>query len=226
MDRIMRLFEEPEFAGGRSLADFGCSNGYLISLLRESVFPNNKFEFVGFDHSDALLSSARSRGIPNASFHRIDLNSPESLKDRWRERFDIVTCFETIEHTGSFSNAFRTLYRACGVGGVMLLSLPNEKGAPGLMKYVGRKIFRENPYGDFFGRRSEIDYVRHLLLNKPIDRFRIPPQSSWGPHLGFDWEVVARFINKSFIKTRRLEWRFKSASFLKFSLIFAFRKIG
>jgi SAM-dependent methyltransferase len=227
LERILGLFDELEIADSGSLADFGCSNGFIISLLRSTVFSDKNYELVGFDHSEELLELARLRVIPNTSFNYIDLNSSaDGLDAQWCERFDIVSCFETIEHAGSFANAFHTICKACKIGGVILLSMPNEKGCPGLVKYLGRKALQKNPYDDFFDDRSELDYVRHLLLNKQIDEFRFPARDAWGPHLGFDWEVVSGFIKEEYVNPRKLEFLFKRSSFLKLNLFFAFRKIG
>ncbi|MEJ2721790.1 MAG: methyltransferase domain-containing protein [bacterium] len=221
---LMRLFGDLDFEDGGSLADFGCSNGYIISVLRAKLIPDADYELHGFDHSQELLELADSRGIPGAEFHFVDLNDADGLDARWRGRFDIVTCFETIEHTGSFENAFENLYNACKRGGVILLSMPNEKGGPGLVKYIGRKVFQKRPYGDFFEGRSEFDYVRSLVTNKRIDTFRAPARAGWGPHLGFDWRVVRDFIEKTYVETHRLGLMVEQRSFLNFNLFFGFRK--
>ncbi len=222
--RLLALFGDLDLPGDGSLADFGCSNGFIIAVLREEIFSDGNYELYGFDHSEELLELARLRGIPGAEFHPVDLNSADGLDRRWRERFDVVTCFETIEHTGSFADAFQNLYRVCKTGGVILLSMPNEKGGVGLVKYLGRKILQRNPYGDFFEDRSELDYVRHLVANMPLDGFRVPERASWGPHLGFDWTVVARFIDDTYVESRRLSLISELRSFLNFNLFFVYRK--
>lgn len=222
----MRLFDDFDFSDSGSLADFGCSNGFIVSVLREKIFPDEKYELHGFDHSEKLLELAKSRGIPGAEFHFVDLNEADGLDDRWRGRFGIVTCFETIEHTGSFENAFETLYRACKTGGVILLSMPNEKGGPGLMKYLGRRVLQKRPYDDFFKDRSEYDYIRSLVMNKRLDEFRLPARAGWGPHLGFDWKVVRDFIENTYVETHRIDLLLKRRSFLNFNLFFAFRKVA
>ncbi|UCH85043.1 MAG: class I SAM-dependent methyltransferase [Candidatus Latescibacterota bacterium] len=222
---IFGLFESLDAPAGGSLADFGCSNGYILSLFRGTVFPNEDRKLVGFDHSEELLALARAREIPNAEFYRADLNSLE-LDPRWREHFDIVTCFETIEHTGNSANAFQNLYAACKVGGVVLVSMPNEKGLPGLAKFLGRKILRKDPYGDFFDDSSEWAYFWRLMANQPLDVFRSPGREAWGPHLGFDWENFATHVAATYIETGKLELRSKRRSFLKLNLFFAYRKIA
>ena len=202
---LFELFDRIDLKKEGALADFGCSNGYILSLLRKNVFRDKDYEFHGFDHSEELIESARSRGIPNTSFHYVDLNRVADADRTWVDRFDIVTCFETIEHTGNSMNAFHNLYSACKAEGVIFLSMPNEKGLPGLLKFFGRKILRRDPYGDFFENTGEFEYVRCLLMNRRIDGFRDPEAESWGPHLGFDWQVILDSIREKYIRSGMLE---------------------
>jgi hypothetical protein len=81
----------------------------------------------------------------------------------------------------------------------MFISVPNERGIPGFVKYAGRRILRRNPYAGFFENRSEFQYAVSVILNRPIESFRQPPQESWGPHLGFDWTMVDEFINHELV---------------------------
>jgi len=222
---VLDLFESLDAGAGGPVADFGCSNGYIVSLLRRLVYKNPDRKLVGFDHSHELLALAEKREIPNAEFHPVDLNSPE-LDPRWRGNFDVVTCFETIEHTGRVANAFRNLYAACKTGGVILVSMPNEKGLPGLAKYLGRKILRRDPYGDFFDNSSEFAYFCRLVTNRSIDGFRSPARDAWGPHLGYDWERVASSITDAYVKTGKLELQLQRGSFLNLSLFFVYRKLA
>ena len=148
----------------------------------------------GFDHSTELLAAARSRNIRNAVFGYVDLNEPPRARERL---FDIVTCFETLEHVGKVHNAIETLLASCKPGGTLIISVPNEIGLPGLFKYVARKVVRRRPYDSFFRERSEADYVRDLLTGKSISVFRDPAADGWGQHLGFDWRVVLEHLNDS-----------------------------
>ena len=175
-------------------ADFGCSNGFLFEAMLKSIPELSSMTLFGFDHSEELLEVGRLKDIDSAEFRCIDLNLPPREP---RELFDLVTCFETLEHVGSTINALNTLIASCESGGTIVLSLPNEIGIPGLMKYLGRKVLRRHAYGDFFNNHGELLYFWHLLAGKPIDIFRTPASEGWGPHLGFDWRLIDSYLRRN-----------------------------
>lgn len=148
----------------------------------------------GFDHSTELLAAARLRNLRNAIFEYVDLNEPPL---RTKHRFDIVTCFETLEHVGKLNNAIDTLLNSCKAGGTLIISVPNELGLPGLLKYLARKIFRRRPYDGFFHEQSEVRYVWHLITGRSISLFRSRDTDHWGAHLGFDWRLVLNHLAES-----------------------------
>lgn len=181
-------------------ADFGCSNGFILALIQHKLLAHRDWRCIGFDHSELLLGMARERGLPATEFRLLDLNE---VRDDWPGEFDVVTCFETLEHVGNYGNALENLVRSCRVGGRVVISVPNENGLPGLLKYLGRRLLRRNPYGDFFRGKSELRYVGALLAGDPIDGFRSPPAHGWGPHLGFDSRKFGRFLNEHYIESGR-----------------------
>lgn len=222
LSNLLKLFENIEIVKGGVLADFGCSNGYLLSVLQENFFQNSNYDFYGFDHSNELLELAKGKNLRNTKFHYINLNN---IDDRWSNSFNIVLCLETLEHTGNYENALNTLYSSCKNGGTIIISVPNEKGIPGLFKYFGRKILRTNAYGNFFENQSEISYLTHLILNKSIDKFRDSDADGWGPHLGFDWKVFKNTIVEKYLKTKKLELIYTDDHKLKFGYFYVLKKI-
>ena len=177
-----------------AVADFGCSNAFFFAELLRALPEAGSMRLFGFDHSTELLASARARNIDNAVFDYVDLNEPPRTRERL---FDVVTCFETLEHVGNVPNAIETLLASCKAGGTLLISVPNELGLPGLLKYGARKVFRRRPYESFFREQSESRYVWRLLTGRSISVFRDPHADGWGPHLGFDWRVVLGHLNES-----------------------------
>src|SRR5260370_4844311 len=86
---IFDMLDAIDFAG-RTFADIGCSNGYVTSLITERYKP--RFA-CGFDNCSENVALAQRR-YPTISFDHCDLNTI----GRWTQRFDIVTCFEVLEH--------------------------------------------------------------------------------------------------------------------------------
>lgn len=162
-----------------AVADFGCSNGFFFAELLRALPEAGSLRLFGFDHSTELLAAARSRNIGNAVFDYVDLNAPPRARDRER-LFDVVTCFETLEHVGNVHNAIDTLLAACRPGGALLISVPNEIGLPGLLKYAARKVLRRRPYEEFFRARAKPGTYGACSPGNRSWRFGTRPQTAGG----------------------------------------------
>ena len=189
--RLLEVVRSLSIPAAAKIADFGCSNGFFFAELRSSIPEARSMHLFGFDHSRELLEAARSRELQNAAFDYVDLNA-EPAKSH--PTFDVVTCFETLEHVGNIQNAIDRLLASCKRSGTIVISVPNEIGLPGLVKYVGRRVLRRKPYGSFFDDQSELQYVWYLISGRPITTFRNSDARGWGPHLGFDWRVVENYL--------------------------------
>jgi len=180
---IVRLLRSLPLGDTGRLGDFGCSNGFILSELRARGVPTRGWEFSGFDHATPYIEAARRRGIPGASFAEFDLDLEHAALPH---DFDLVLCLETLEHTGNYRVGLRNLARATRPGGHLVISVPNELGAHGLIKFFGRKLVRRDVYEGFFRGGPEGAYVRALLTGADLEAFRDPPRHGWGEHLGFD----------------------------------------
>ena len=101
---------------GRRVLDVGSGEGYGAALLAEHAQ-----EVVGVDYSPAAVEHATATyRLPNLSFRIAEATElPDEL-----ENFDVVTCFEVIEHITDAAGLVRNLRRALRPGGVLVLSTP------------------------------------------------------------------------------------------------------
>jgi SAM-dependent methyltransferase len=105
------------FAHGRRVLDVGSGEGYGASMLAavaEGV--------VGVDYSPTAIAHARATyNLPGLAFEVRDVNVlPASFG-----RFDLVTCFEVIEHLEDPQPLVDTLAAATAANGICLVSTPN-----------------------------------------------------------------------------------------------------
>lgn len=203
-----------------SWADFGCSNGFIIyDILKknDSIFSN----IVGFDNSKDLLQLAKKRSLYGADFKLFDLN----LISNSMVKYDLVTCFETLEHVGNPANAIQNIFNHLSSDGTLFLTLPNEVGFIGLFKFLGRYLLRKKPYGDFFKDKSFTEYIKSLLLQKPISKFRKDNEKHYGPHLGFDYRNLEEYISNKYIKTKKLKLIEKRFTSYKTNVAYIYKKI-
>lgn len=218
LNKLLQLIKGMELPTTGTAIDLGCSNGFVIETLRKTGIPVGDWTFVGLDHSNDLLSLAKAKGLPGVRFGRIDLNDSN---DDFKEEFDLVMCLETLEHVGDYRAAVRTLQRACKPGGRIVISVPYEKGFPGVTKYFARKLLHRNAYGDFFNGKSEFSYLWTLVSRGPIDGFRNPPRKSWGPHLGFDNDQFEAYLMAALSRCALVK---RDRSFVGFNVFYVFEK--
>ena len=221
--RLMSIFGDLELPAAGSAADFGCSNGFVLELLRARFLPRGRWELSGFDCQEKFLRQAEQKAI-SGTFRQLDLNQ---VQDPAPGSFDLVICLETLEHVGNYRNAVRNLALSCKPGGQLLISVPNEKRLPGFLKFVGRAVCRpRSPYLGFFRRRSVLGYSWALLANQDLERFRHPPQSGWGPHLGFDLDVFEAFLQSELLASGAWTVLRRASSACDFNRFYLLRRVA
>lgn len=106
---------------GKSVLDFGCGTGYGAAMLAETAA-----KVTGLDIDDAALVWAREvHRQSNLDFVRHD-DLGASLPNA---SFDVVTCFEMIEHVDHATQkaVIASIARLMKNGGVFLISTPNPE---------------------------------------------------------------------------------------------------
>jgi ubiquinone/menaquinone biosynthesis C-methylase UbiE len=125
-------------AAGREVLDAGCGVGWGTALLAAA----GPARLVGMDISEDALAEARkrTRGLD------VELRRGDLLKLPFDERsFDLVTCFEAIEHVVDPDVALDELRRVLRPDGVLLISTPRRQ--PSLRENVHH--VREYAPGEF-----------------------------------------------------------------------------
>jgi SAM-dependent methyltransferase len=209
-------------ASGR-LADFGCSNGFILKELRAKRFPYPGWELWGFDHASPYIEAARQRGIAGARFEPFELDLPDD--ERYLE-FDLVLCLETLEHTGNYRIGLGKLARATRPGGYLLVSVPNERGLPGVLKFFGRKLLMGQTYDTFFLGRPQGPYLRALFSGRDLEPFRDPPRHGWGEHLGFDIRTFEAFLGEALVSAGSFQMIVRRRAAMGFGRLYLLRRKG
>ena len=192
--RLLRDLDLPE----RGLVvDLGCSDGFVLAELRRHAAVPAAWRMAGYDRHRRLLRIAKERSVPGARFRRLDLNDSST---RVADPGDVVVCLETLEHVGDYRAALEVIHHATRPGGVLMLTMPNEVGPIGLAKLLGRPVVRRGAYAGFFSSRCEaFRYGIAVATYGDLERFREPARSGWGPHLGFDYRNVSRYVAARFV---------------------------
>ncbi len=140
----------PLVAGARVL-DAGCGTGYGAAMLAEAGAEH----VVGVDVAEAVVEAARSRSGARLAFSRADLvRLPFEAGS-----FDVVTCFEVIEHVQDPVDVLAELARVLAPDGVLAISSPNaDRYPPGNPHHV-----REFTTSEFRALLAEAFPVVRLL---------------------------------------------------------------
>jgi len=121
-EHIVRYRWAASLASGRRVLDAGCGTAYGTAMLGRA----GASEVVGVDIAVTVLDSARP-GMPDGvRLEPGDLNDlpfPDGC-------FDLVVCFEVIEHFADPFSVLDELTRVLAPEGVLLVSSPNREAYP------------------------------------------------------------------------------------------------
>ena len=184
LQSILSIIESKIQFAGKTYADVGCSNGFLTALLSDRFKPSLS---CGYDHNQDNLAVARST-YPNLEFEVIDLNVKPLAPPR---TYEVVTCFEVLEHVGSIPNALGSLLRITApTGGVLFLTVPIEIGWRGTVKFLIKTVLYRYRLDELPQQKNLfLKYLGSLITDKRMERFR-DRRSGWGTHFGFDYREV------------------------------------
>ena len=186
----------------KNYADFGCSNGYLTNIFSGILRASSSY---GFDCTDNILLARKD--YPHINFDFIDLNLELNLQNS----FQVITCFEVLEHVGNTSNALKILKSASSLNSVILISVPIEIGVIGLLKYIVKRfIFKyELPL-----KCNDKEYFFSLLFGKDIFQYR-EKLDSYGSHFGFDYRIIDLEVAAEFFDRDVYKWNSGTTRFYR-----------
>src|SRR5258705_11652839 len=78
---ILATLRRAELGTAGRLADFGCSNGFILSELRAERFPYPGWGVLGFGPAPPHLHAAPRRRLPGAAFQPLALDHPRGEPD-------------------------------------------------------------------------------------------------------------------------------------------------
>ncbi|MCB5306754.1 class I SAM-dependent methyltransferase [Yersinia massiliensis] len=137
---IMLKKEEPILNG----ADIFCGNGYGTYML-SSNFSN--VNFIGIDGSSEAINEA------NINFTRENNIFSNKLYPFTLpvNTFDIITCFESLEHVDKDGLLFDEIKKSCKSNGLIIVSVPNEE-IHSLVLNPHKFHFRHYTHSDFLDK--------------------------------------------------------------------------
>ena len=156
---------------GKDVLDLACGEGYGAYFLAERAA-----QVLAVDRDKETIEHASSRYIrPNLTFRQ---GSMESIPVEGSALFDVVVCFEALEHTDRHEAVMNEIKRVLKPDGFLIISTPNRA------EYTERTGDR-NPY-----HLKELSFKEFLdLLKKYFNHVRLFGQRVYaGSHI---WELLS-----------------------------------
>ena len=117
-DHLERYLFSRSYVKNRTVLDIACGVGYGSSILAKA----GATEVTGVDISDKAIGYAeRHYSQGNLLFLQGDIATWKSGK-----RFDVITCFETIEHVDNHEGALLNISSLLREDGILIISSPNR----------------------------------------------------------------------------------------------------
>ena len=164
-----------------SFIDIGCASGFITYRLKELLKIRNA---SGTDALQEYITNAKNK-YPGIAFEVMDLNKTIEQPGK----YDLVTCFETLEHVGHLETALNNIHQSIATNGLALLSVPIEVGMIGTIKY----LLKVKVYGDKMneiGTENQKNYFKSLLKGEDISKYRQKPKELWWDHFGFNYKTI------------------------------------
>ncbi|NLG07087.1 class I SAM-dependent methyltransferase [Candidatus Peribacteria bacterium] len=114
-DHIARYTFACKYAKGKHVLDIACGTGYGTDMLRKSGAA-----VLGVDISQDTIKKAKQKY--GDYFATGDIRTFQS-----KQKFDMIVCFETIEHISEYHEVIQNLYSLLKKNGRLLISSPNKR---------------------------------------------------------------------------------------------------
>jgi len=120
LDHMGRYEFASRYVKEKNLLDISCGTGYGSKYLYDA----GATKVIGVDISSEIIDFARTQHQINGLEFKV--GDIQKL-DFPGNHFDVITCFETIEHVQSQKKAFMELKRVLKPKGLLIISSPNRK---------------------------------------------------------------------------------------------------
>ena len=117
-EHLERYFFASEYVQDKRVLDIACGVGYGSLILK-----NAGARYVdGVDISEAAILYAQT----NSNDSNVNFTIDSITSYRAEEKYDVIVCFETIEHVSSYREALVNLKQLLSDDGLLIASSPNR----------------------------------------------------------------------------------------------------
>jgi SAM-dependent methyltransferase len=194
-DHMERYRFASTFAKNSSVLDIACGTGYSAPLFIEAGARN----YTGVDINEDLVNHARGK----YQSEKVHYLHGDICQYTDHTKYDLIVCFETIEHVKEYKMALQNLFRHLKKNGLLFVSSPNrpvtsplaasltdkpgnrfhtQEFTPDELLSILNEIGFSTDNRDVYGQRQR-RMIRNLLLRKIIHKLWGNPDESTSPKL-------------------------------------------
>lgn len=117
-DHMERYLFASRYVEGKTVLDIACGVGYAAPL----IIKGGAIKYEGVDINEDLVNCANHMyGSKYVRYHVGEISTFNA-----GEKYDVIVCYETIEHLRHYQSALSNLYRLLNSEGLLLISSPNR----------------------------------------------------------------------------------------------------
>lgn len=178
-DHLERYKFTTSFVKGKTVLDIACGVGYGTNLLAQA----GALRADGVDISPDLISYAKStfQEVENVSFCTGNICHYQAPS-----QYDVITCFETIEHVEDYLGALANLHTLLKRDGLLCISSPNR-----LITSPRADSLTDKPSNKFHVQEFTVEELGHALRNSG---FSVDPAEIFG-------QRQQRYFSNKYIRT-------------------------
>ncbi|MFH1985706.1 MAG: class I SAM-dependent methyltransferase [Pseudomonadota bacterium] len=194
-DHLARYHFAAKYTRNKSVLDIACGTGYGTRVLLD----NGAKSVDGVDNDETTIAFAKE----TYQAHNISYYIGDICYFEIGIKYDVIVCFETIEHIEDYTRALMNLYNLLQEDGLLIISSPNRR-------ITSPKIysFKEKPNNKYHSHEfSKTELIKILKDN----RYIINKNNVFGQRqqLLFQNNYVNKIYNKIFNPMFRSDYTVK-----------------
>ncbi len=141
LEKILNYVQSKKIDQHSKILDVGCASGQFLSVVKSKT----SFELNGIEASSVLADTAKEL-LPEAVIHNITIEK-SNLQE---STFDVLTCWEVLEHLNEPLPVLQKAYSLLKKGGYFFLPLPNMDGFDSRVMWMAEYPFTPPAHLNFF----------------------------------------------------------------------------
>ena len=153
------VFSRKYIKPGMKVLDVGCGIGEFSSYLGSEV------DYLGVEFSTKSVEKAKAMG------RNVDILDITKCDQNLHNMFDVVVCFQVLEHISEINPFLESLKSLCKPGGKIIIAVPNNDG---FIANAVNNILNFPPHHLLFWNKKALTYISQKCHLHVVEYFEEP----------------------------------------------------